>query len=93
MKRQMTFKQWRAQLGESLPLYDAAVALGVEPAELCRAAAGRRLRVHRFDAADGRAYYLVRVDDLLAYARGNARRKQGLSPEGMRRAFARMAAA
>ncbi len=93
MKRKLTLKQWRAELGEAVSVYDAARIIGRTPADLARAAAARELHIHRFDAADGRAFYLIRVDDLLDYQRRQARLQQGLTPEGMRRAFAKMAAA
>ncbi len=93
MKRQVTLKQWRQELGEALSLADAAKVVGRQPVDLARAAAARQLRVHRFLAADGKAYFMVRVEELLDYQRRCSQAGRLMTPEGMRRAFARMVAA
>ncbi len=90
MPKQMTFKQWKRSLGEALSLADAAAALGKPALVLAKAAARRELVVHRFAAADGRAYFMVRVDDLLDWHRRATPVK--LTPSMMGRAFARMMA-
>jgi len=72
MKRQMTLREWRRQLGEAISLADAAAAVGRSPLRLAQAAAAGKLRVCRFEAADGRVFHMVRVDDLLDYRRREA---------------------
>jgi len=89
MKRVMTLKEWKEQLGHALSVSDAAMVLGEPALNLARAAGRGELKVHRFDAVDGRQYTMIRVDDLLDYRK----RRPGpvkLTPQMMRRAFARV---
>jgi len=92
MKRQTTLRTWRQQLGEALSIADAADAVGTTPLRLARAAASGKLRVCRFEAADGRVFHMVRVQDLLDYRRREAAATAPLTRAAMCRAFARMAA-
>lgn len=91
MRTTLTFKQWKRSLGEAITLADAAVVVGRSPVELARAAAMGKLRVHRFDAVDGRAFFMVQVEGLLDYQRRAAAPKP--TPRMMQRAFERMLAA
>ncbi|MCC5829544.1 MAG: hypothetical protein JJU36_08855 [Phycisphaeraceae bacterium] len=65
-KQQVTFKQWYARLGESVPLDTAPRILGRSVEEIEHAVRTGALPVHRFEAADGRIFRLVRVRDLFA---------------------------
>jgi len=90
MRTRMTFGQWRRSLGEAITLADAAMAVGQPVAALAQAAARGDLAVHRFDGADGRSYFLVRVEDLLWWRRRATPTK--LTPQMMGRALERMMA-
>lgn len=84
-KKRMTFREWYAQLGESVPLDMAPKILGRSEEEIRHAVMTGTLPVHRFEAADGRVFRLVRVSDLFAFGRNP------LTLRGMARALALMA--
>ena len=92
MRRTMTLKEWKARVGEALSIPDAAAVLDQRPIDLARAAANGTLNVQRFDASDGKRYYLVRIEDLLAYHR-KTQMQQKLTPRMLSRALQRMVAA
>lgn len=89
--RQMSFRRWREQLGEAITIEEAASAFRLTLPEIGAAARRGRLPVYAFRAQDGRVFRLIRVDDLLNYQQRRARLAEGLSLEGMRRAFEAMA--
>ena len=90
MRTQMTFKQWQRSLGEAISLADAAAVVGQPVVALAKAAARGELAVHRFDAADGRAFFMVRVEELVAWRRRATPIE--LTPQMMGRALERMMA-
>ena len=84
-RRRMTFKRWRAELGDAVPLEMVPAMARLSTAKSLDLIKRGLLKVHRFKGVDGRVYRYVRVADIEALRRGGPTKK--ITWEGMVRAF------
>lgn len=79
-----TYKQWYANLGETVLLTLVPELLGIPAEKVTQAIRRRELSVHTFRAENDRVFRMVRLRDLQVYG------KNPLTLEGMARAVAAM---
>lgn len=86
----MTLGQWRAQLGDAVPVDLAPGQLGIHAMQLLKGINTGKVPLHTFRAGDGRVFRMVKTRDVIAY-RDSAGAKPVITMEGMKAAFKEMA--
>jgi len=88
-KRRITFQQWRAKLGPTMPLRMVPDVLGMTAEQVRRLVERRILEIHTFNALNGKVVRVVKTKDVDRIRQP----KPKITIEGMRYAINRMVSA